>query len=376
MKSPDKKQKRVRFCENLIQQEGEQKQTTLFEALKQHRRSKSLIQLYGNPYQSEKRDQSESDKHLKIQVLDIRASKQIHTDFRVGQVLGIFPSSKIAQKPLNFGRAKDCEIRFNSKNQFVSEKYQFRIEFQRPHFVIIDMGEEYPTLIKAPRSGQVKKKILLQKYDYISLGEESDFFVVELTSDEREHLYTYDSHKRVRADAMDLKWISSEQRELLNDPRPSKVKSITLKFHDGILAGQKFTLGGPGVANKDKYLIGKSPQCDIVIPSQTQAQSSLSQVHAVISYERGFWYIEDGGHTSSGTYLYPRNVIQMKNHKESSKIKIPGIQPTYTPRFSMGNSSARKSALIDQKLQNTPAGLTICVGGHTLMLSVVQGNIE
>lgn len=63
----------------------------------------------------------------------------------------------------------------------MSDDVQFRIEYHRPHFVLIDMGNEYPTLIRAPRHG--RKRILLSRYDYISLAEESDFYVVDLTAD-------------------------------------------------------------------------------------------------------------------------------------------------------------------------------------------------
>ncbi len=49
------------------------------------------------------------------------------------------------------------------------------------------MGNEYPTLIRAPRSG--KKKILLTRYDYISLAEESDFYIADFTEDENEATY-------------------------------------------------------------------------------------------------------------------------------------------------------------------------------------------
>ena len=61
---------------------------------------------------------------------------------------------------------------------------QFRVEYDRPHFCLVDMGDEYPTLLRCPRQG--KKKVLLTRYDYISLAEESDFYIVELTADEKE----------------------------------------------------------------------------------------------------------------------------------------------------------------------------------------------
>ena len=49
---------------------------------------------------------------------------------------------------------------------------------------MVDMGDEYPTLLRCPRQG--KKKVLIARYDYISLAEESDFYIVEMTADEKE----------------------------------------------------------------------------------------------------------------------------------------------------------------------------------------------
>jgi len=49
------------------------------------------------------------------------------------------------------------------------------------------MGDEYPSLIRVPRHG--KKKVLLSKFDYISMAEESDFYITELTADEKESMY-------------------------------------------------------------------------------------------------------------------------------------------------------------------------------------------
>jgi hypothetical protein len=87
------------------------------------------------------------------------------------------------KSPIRFGRLKGVDIQFSNKNIYISEEVQFRIEYDRPHFCLIDMGNEYPTLVRCPRHG--KKKILLTRYDYISLAEESDFYIVEFTADEK-----------------------------------------------------------------------------------------------------------------------------------------------------------------------------------------------
>ena len=130
---------------------------------------------------------------------------------------------------------------------------------------MIDVGNEYPTLVRAPRSG--KKKILLTKYDYISLAEESDFYIVEFTADQKEATY-YDDYQRVRSDALDLRWFKDSNFRY--DPRLAEKKSITIKFHDGILNGEKFTF-----EEKDKITIGRSTNCDIVLtPNDNAGQSS------------------------------------------------------------------------------------------------------
>jgi hypothetical protein len=67
------------------------------------------------------------EKYLKVVVIDIRPAKQIPTEWKTGQVLGIFPASKSIQKPLYVGRGKDCEIKFHPLNQYVSEKHQFKL---------------------------------------------------------------------------------------------------------------------------------------------------------------------------------------------------------------------------------------------------------
>ena len=55
---------------------------------------------------------------------------------------------------------------------------------------MIDLGTEYPTLIRVPRNA--KKKLLLNRYDYLSLSNESDFFIQELSADEKESFYYED----------------------------------------------------------------------------------------------------------------------------------------------------------------------------------------
>jgi len=46
-------------------------------------------------------------------------------------------------------------------------------------------------------------------------------------------------------------------------------KSITIKFHDGILNGEKFTF-----EDRDKIAIGRSSNCDIVLKPNENTHSS------------------------------------------------------------------------------------------------------
>ena len=226
---------------------------------------------------------------------------------------------------------------------------QFRIEYNRPFFTIVDSGKEYPTLIKVPgkQGSRPGKKVVLNRFDYVSLGEESDFYVLDFCFDEKDLQYS-----KVRPDALDLKWQDPLARSL--DPKPRQKSSITLKFHDGALAGTKVKL-----EDKERYTIGSAASCDLVIPVNEEA-TNIASVHASITYERGFWYIEDHSTSSkhrglSGTYIYPKNVLQMKNHEESTRIKIP-----WSPYA------------VNKKINNA---LTISVGGHTLLLSVEDTDV-
>jgi len=133
-----------------------------------------------------------------------------------------------------------------------------------------------------PRPG---RKVVLNRFDYVSLAEESDFYIVDFFSDEKEQLYF-----KARPDALDLRWQDPLAPNL--DPKPRPKRAICLKFHDGALAGTKIKID-----DKDRFTIGISKDCDIVIPSGSSGETSIAPVHASISYERGFWYIED--HSSS-----------------------------------------------------------------------------
>ena len=96
-----------------------------------------------------------------------------------------------------------------------------------------------------------------------------------------------------------------------NEPKIAHKKSITLKFHDGALAGNKFVL------EAKRTTIGRSNNRDLIIPS---IATTVSKLHSTLMYERGYWYLQD--HSTYGTFLYPRTVTEMKNHKPSSRIKL------------------------------------------------------
>lgn len=148
----------------------------------------------------------------------------------------------------------------------MSKDIQFRIEYDRPHFCVIDTGNEYPTLVRCPRNG--KKKVVLTKYDYVSLAEESDFYIVDFTADERESNFYTEYHK-IRNDSLELRWYNRGS-DIRYDPRLAPKKSITIKFHDGLLAGTKLIFEG-----KDKISIGRSPDCDIVLPVPNLSSNSM-----------------------------------------------------------------------------------------------------
>jgi hypothetical protein len=63
----------------------------------------------------------------------------------------------------------------------------------------------------------------------------------------------------MRNDSLDLRWFTDQ--DIRYDPKLAAKKSITLKFHDGALAGTKLSF-----ESKDKLTIGRSSECDIVLP--------------------------------------------------------------------------------------------------------------
>lgn len=56
-------------------------------------------------------------------------------------------SDQVELRPIIFGKGDEADIKFSPKNLFVADK-QFRIEYERPHFSLVDIGTEYPTLIR------------------------------------------------------------------------------------------------------------------------------------------------------------------------------------------------------------------------------------
>jgi pSer/pThr/pTyr-binding forkhead associated (FHA) protein len=89
----------------------------------------------------------------------------------------------------------------------------------------------------------------------------------------------------LRNDSLDLRWFN--ESDIRNDPKLAPKKSITLKFHDGALAGQKLN-----IEDKDRISIGRGKECDIILPISNK-NSNISNFHALLIYDRGYWYIED-----------------------------------------------------------------------------------
>jgi len=68
----------------------------------------------------------------------------------------------------------------------------------------------------------------------------------------------------------------------------------------------------------------------------------VSKLHATLLYEKGFWYVID--HSSYGSFLYPRTVLQMKNKQPSDRVRVGD-------------------------------GMRVSVGGHQLLFSVVNAQL-
>lgn len=66
--------------------------------------------------------------------------------FTINQIIAEIDSEEAKISPLVFGRSEDADIKFLD-NPYIADK-QFRIEYERPHFSLVDIGTEYPTLIR------------------------------------------------------------------------------------------------------------------------------------------------------------------------------------------------------------------------------------
>lgn len=119
-------------------------------------------------------------------------------------------------------------------------------------------------------------------------------------------LVSDDTNAQILHDALELRYFDDK-----NEPKLHTKKSITLKFHDGALSGNKFVL------ESKRTTIGRSNNRDLIIPSSA---TTVSKLHSTLMYERGFWYIQD--HSTYGTFMYPRTVLEMKNHQPSSRVKV------------------------------------------------------
>ena len=86
-----------------------------------------------------------------------------------------------------------------------------------------------------------------------------------------------DVNAQILNDACELRYYDPK-----NDPKLANKKSITLKFHDGALAGNKFVLESKWTT------IGRSNNRDLIIPSSA---TTVSKLHSTIMYEKGYWYL-------------------------------------------------------------------------------------
>ena len=90
-------------------------------------------------------------------------------------------------------------------------------------------------------------------------------------------LVTDDVNAQILNDALELRYFDDS-----NEPTLGSKKSITLKFHDGALAGNKFVL------ESKRTTIGRSNNRDLIIPSSA---TTVSKLHSTLMYERGYWYL-------------------------------------------------------------------------------------
>src|SRR4029077_2983938 len=90
-----------------------------------------------------------------------------------------------------------------------------------------------------------------------------------------------------------------------------------LVIRKGPNAGQRLLL------NKDTFILGRSPECDLPIPSP-----SISRQHARLLRVEDRWFIEDML-SRNGTYLNNQSVAARKALKKNDRIRICAFEAEF-----------------------------------------------
>mmetsp|Transcript_13973 Transcript_13973/g.13580 ORF Transcript_13973/g.13580 Transcript_13973/m.13580 type:complete len:90 (-) Transcript_13973:61-330(-) len=84
-------------------------------------------------------------KKLVVTVIDIKT--EVPSNFKINDVIAELDSEEIKINPVVFGKGANATVKFSGDNMYIADS-QFRIEYERPYYNLIDIGTDYPTLIR------------------------------------------------------------------------------------------------------------------------------------------------------------------------------------------------------------------------------------
>mmetsp|Transcript_29442 Transcript_29442/g.21899 ORF Transcript_29442/g.21899 Transcript_29442/m.21899 type:complete len:90 (-) Transcript_29442:477-746(-) len=84
-------------------------------------------------------------KKMIVTVVEIKSG--VPSSFQVNDVIAELDSEEVKANPVTFGKGSNATIKFAEDNIYIADE-QFRIEYERPFYSLIDIGTDFSTLIR------------------------------------------------------------------------------------------------------------------------------------------------------------------------------------------------------------------------------------